>query len=168
MSISNIRRSVLVLAGAGLIALGGLFAGRLVAGAMPADGAGGHFGPARFAHIAKALDLSDDQKAQVKAILKTHATEIESQMKAGAEYRRALRDAILAEPIDDGIIRSRAADLARVEGNGAVLYAHVRAEIYPLLNDVQKQKVQQFRSKMQARTDHAAKAFQDFIGEDGS
>ena len=59
-----------------------------------------------------ALDLTDDQKAQIKAILRTHATEIEAQMTAGTAARRALHDAIMAAPIDEAAIRARAAELS--------------------------------------------------------
>ncbi|HTO86021.1 MAG TPA: Spy/CpxP family protein refolding chaperone [Thermoanaerobaculia bacterium] len=163
MSIRNIRRSVLVLAGAGAVALGGLFAGRLAAGAVPAAGAGSPFGRPAFARIARALDLTDDQKTQIRAILKTRATEIQDQMKAGLDARRALHDAILADPIDETAIRTRAADLSRVEANGAVLYAHLRAEVFPILTAEQKQKVGELRQRMQARGDRSAKAFQNFL-----
>jgi protein CpxP len=165
MSIQNIRRSVLILAGAGILAVGGLLAGRLAAGAMPSGGPSGHFGPPRFARIARALDLTDGQKAQIKGILKSHASDIEAQLKAGMDARRALHESIMADPIDEGVIRSRAADLARVEGNGAVLFAHVRTEVFPILTDDQKQKVAQFRDRMRQRGDRAAKGFQDFFND---
>ena len=163
MSIRNIRRSVLVLAGAAAVALGGLFAGRLAANAVPAAGAGSPFGPTGFARLARTLDLTEDQKAQVRAILKTRAADIQDQMKAGLEARRALHDAILADPVDETAIRARAADLSRVEANGAVLYAHVRAEVFPILTDAQKQKVSELRQRLQARGDRAAKSFQNFL-----
>jgi len=164
MSISNIRRSVLILAGAGALALGGLFAGRLAAGALP-GGSPGSFGPPRFGRIARALDLTDDQKTQIKGILKAHATEIEGQWKAGMAARRALHDAIMADPIDEAAIRARAAELSGVEGNGGVLFAQVRAEIFPLLRDEQKEKVAQWRGRMRARGDRAAKGLQDFLND---
>lgn len=163
MSIRNIRRSVLVLAGAGAVALGGLFAGRLAAGAVPAAGSGSRLGLPGFARIARALDLTDDQKAQIRTILWTRATDIQEQMKAGLDARRALHDAILADPIDETAIRARAADLSRVEANGAVLYAHIRAEVFPILTAEQKQKVGELRQRIQARGDRAAKAFQSFL-----
>jgi Spy/CpxP family protein refolding chaperone len=157
MSIRHIRRSALVLAGAGAVALGGLFAGRLAAGTAPA------FGAPAFARIARALDLTDDQKAQIRTILKARATDIQDQMKAGLDARRALHEAILADPIDEAAIRARAADLSRVEANGAVLYAHIRTEVFPILTADQKQKVGEFRQRLQARGDRAAKAFQRFL-----
>lgn len=167
MSIQNVRRSVLIVAGAGVLAVAGLLAGRVAAG-IPGGAGHGHFGPQRFARIARALDLSGDQTAQIKAILKSHATEIEAQMKAGAEARRALHDAIMADPIDESAIRAQAASLAQVEGNGAVLFARIRAEVFPILSDLQKQKIAQFRQRLRGRADHAAKAFQDFLSDEGS
>jgi Spy/CpxP family protein refolding chaperone len=168
MSIQQIRRSILIVAAAAVVAAAGLFAGRLLAGAVPGSGPGGHFGPPRFARIAKVLDLSDDQKAQVKTILRAHAAEIQAQLKTGQDARRSLHDAILTDPIDEATIRARAADLSKVEGDGALLYAKVRAEIYPLLRDDQKQKIVDFRAKMRAKGDRNVRSVEDFLSEGDS
>jgi Spy/CpxP family protein refolding chaperone len=168
MSIQQIRRSILVLAAAAVVAAAGLFAGRLLAGAVPASGPAGRFGPPRFARIAKVLDLSDDQKAQVKTILRAHAAEIQTQLKTAQDARRSLHDAILTDPIDEGTIRARAADLSKVEGDGAILYAKVRAEIFPLLRDEQKQKIVDFRAKMRAKGDRNVRSVEDFLSEGDS
>jgi len=165
MSIQQIRRSILMVAAAAVLAAAGLFAGRLLAGAVPGSGPGGRFGPPRFTRIARALDLSDDQKAQVKTILRAHAAEIQAQLKAGQEARRSLHDAILTDPIDEATIRARAADLSRVEGDGAVLYAKVRGEIFPLLRDDQKQKIADFRARMRARGDRNVRSVEDFLSD---
>jgi Spy/CpxP family protein refolding chaperone len=168
MSIQQIRRSILVLAAAAVVAAAGLFAGRLLAGAVPPSGPAGRFGPPRFARIAKVLDLSDDQKAQVKTILRAHAAEIQTQLKTAQDARRSLHDAILTDPIDEGTIRARAADLSKVEGDGAILYAKVRAEIFPLLRDDQKQKIVDFRAKMRAKGDRNVRSVEDFLSEGDS
>ncbi len=165
MSISHIRRSVLILAGAGGLALAGLFAGRLAAGALPGAGAPGPFGPPRFGRIARELDLTDGQKAQIKEILRAHGTEIEAQWRAGLTARRALHDAIMADPVDEGAIRARAAELSGVEGNGAVLFAQVRAQIFPILSQGQKDKVAQWRGRMRARGDRAVKGLEEFLND---
>jgi Spy/CpxP family protein refolding chaperone len=166
MSIQQIRRSILIVAAAAVLAAAGLFAGRLLAGAVPGSGPGGpRFGPPRFARIAKVLDLSDDQKAQVKTILRSHSAEIQAQLKAGQDARRSLHDAILTDPIDEATIRARAADLSKVEGDGAILYAKVRAEIFPLLRDDQKQKIVDFRAKMRAKGDRSIRSVEDFLSD---
>ncbi len=167
MSIANIRRSILILAGAGALAVAGLFAGRLAAGVMPEGSHAGHFG-SRFGHIARMLDLTEAQRAQFKSILRSHGSAIEAQLAAGLAARRAMHDAILADPIDETLIRARAAELSRVEADGAVLFARVRAELTPLLTEDQKQKVARFRERMRARGDRAVQAFQDFVKEEGS
>src|SRR5262245_60002324 len=91
-----------------------------------------------FRHMAQALDLSDDQKTKIKDVLKTYAAEVEAQMKASGSARRALHQAILAEPIDEAAIRSAAAALGSVEGNGAVLFAKIRSQVDPILTDEQR------------------------------
>ncbi|MGE5275364.1 MAG: Spy/CpxP family protein refolding chaperone [Acidobacteriota bacterium] len=168
MSIQNIRRSVLIVAGAGALAVAGLVAGRLAAGVIPGGAGPRHFGPPRLARIARALDLTADQTSRIKGILRSHAPEIESQMRSGSDARRGLRDAILADPIDETAIRAKAADLARVEGDGAVLFARIRAEIFPILTDEQKQKIERFHQRARGRGDRAAKAFEQFLNDEGS
>ena len=165
MSIQRIRKSVLFASGVVAIAAAGLLAGRLSAGAFPerthADGA-----PRIFRHLSRALDLSDDQKTQIKTILKSHAAEIETQMKASAAARRALHDAVLAQPADEAAIRARAADLGRVQGDGAVLFSKFRTEIQPILTPEQRDKMQTLRERMRRHGDAAARSFKSFLRSD--
>ncbi len=163
MTIQRIRKSVL--AGAGILALaaGGLVAGRLSARAFP-QRAHSEFAPRVFARIARALDLSDDQKSQIKAVLKTHAAEIEAQMKASSSARRALHQAVLTQPIDENAIRTAAATLGSVESDGAVLFAKIRTEVEPILTVAQRAKIQQFRERVRDRGDAAVKSFEAFLG----
>ena len=118
-----------------------------------------------FARMAETLDLSGDQRAQVKAILRSHAAEIEAQLTDGAAARRALHDAIRAQPLDEAAIRARAAEAGVVHANGAVLFAKIRAEVLPILTADQKQKLQSLDERM-GRKDRGAKAFADFLRSD--
>jgi periplasmic protein CpxP/Spy len=163
VSIQQIRKSILVGAGVVALAAAGLLAGRISAGAFPA---GGHpdFGHHVFGRIARALDLSDDQKSQVKAILKTHASEIETQMKASAAARRAVHDAVLAQPSDEAAIRAAAQKFGQVHADGAVLFARISTEIQPILTDEQRAKILKFRERMRGRADSAVKSFEAFLG----
>ena len=163
MTIQRVRKSVL--AGAGILALaaGGLVAGRLSAGAFP-QRAHSEFAPRVFARIARALDLSADQKSQIKAVLTTHAAEIEAQMKDSASARRALHQAVLAQPIDENAIRAAAAALGSVEADGAVLFAKIRTEVEPILTEAQRAKIRQFRERVRDRGDAAVKSFEAFLG----
>lgn len=168
MSISNIRRSVLVAAGIAALATVGLFAGRLVAGSMPEGGHGfgphGDLGPGRLLeHVADRLDLSDAQRAQVRAILKGRASEIEAQMQAGAEVRRALHDAVHADPVDEAAIRARAVEFGRVHGDGLQLLARIRAEILPTLTADQKAQLQTMHERMRGRGQHGSRTFAEWL-----
>jgi protein CpxP len=163
VSIQQFRKSVLIGAGIAVLGVAGLAAGRLSAGAFP-RGAHSDFGPRVFGRIARALDLSDDQKNQIKAILKTHALEIEAQMKASASARRAVHDAVLAQPPDETAIRAAAQKLGQVHGDGAVLFAKIRTEVQPILTDEQRAKIQTFRERMRDRSESGVKSFEAFLG----
>jgi len=165
MSTGRVRKSAGIAAGALLIAAAGLVAGRAAGGVLP--GGGGAGGPARhFARIARALDLTDDQKTKIKAVLKTHEAEIEAQLQAGSQARRSLYDAVQSRPPDESLIRNRAADLGRVHGDGAVLLAKIRAEIDPILTDAQKSKIAAFHDKMATRGDRMAHALHAFLEQE--
>ena len=166
MSIGRIRNSVGIVAGAAVIAVAGLLAGRAAGGVLPGGGGGG--GPfGHFARIARALDLTDDQKTQIKAVLRAHETEIETQLQAGSQARHSLYDAVQARPLDENSIRARAAELGRVHGDGAVLLAKIRAEIDPILTDAQKAKIAAFHDRMGQRGDRMARGLHAFL-EQGS
>jgi Spy/CpxP family protein refolding chaperone len=168
MSISNIRRSVLVAVGIVAVAAAGLFAGRLAAGSMSEGGHGfgphGGFGPQRlFEHLADRLELNDAQREQVRAILRGRSGEIEAQMHAGAEAGRALHEAVQAELIDEAAIRDRAAELGRVHGEGAILCARIRAEVLPILTADQKAKLKTMHERMRGHGRHGARAFSEWL-----
>jgi Spy/CpxP family protein refolding chaperone len=166
VSLQRIQKSALLGVGIAVLAVGGLLAGRLSAGAFPQRGHS-EFGPRVFGRIARALDLSDDQKNRIKTILKTHASEIETQMKASAAARQAVHDAVLAQPADEAVIRAVAERLGEVHADGAVLFAKIRTEVQPILTDEQRAKIQKFRERARHRADSAVKSFEAFL-ESGS
>ena len=166
MSLQRIQKSAALGVLIAALAVGGLLAGRLSVGAFP-QGSHSGFGPRVFGRIARDLDLSTDQKARIKTILKAHASEIETQMKASAAARQAVHDAVLAQPVDETAIRAAAARLGQVHADGAVLFAKVRTEAEPILTDDQRAKIQKFRERAVRRSDSAVKSFEAFL-ESGS
>ena len=162
MSIRQLRRSALVAAGVVALAAAGMFAGRLSADAFPHSGHGGSL-PRMFGRIAQALDLTADQKAQIKNVLRGHAAEIEAQMTAGRSARQALHQALMAQPTDEATIRARAADLGKVQGDGAVLFARIRTEVDPILTPARRDKLLAFHSHAGGHGDHAVQAFENFL-----
>jgi Spy/CpxP family protein refolding chaperone len=162
MRIARVQKSLLIAIGICALAVAGAFAGRVSADAIP-QGSGGDGAPKMFRRIARALDLTDDQKAQVKTILKNHVAEITAQMTASRNAKRALRDAVVAQPLDESAIRARAADAGRVHADGAVLFARIRAEVDPILTDDQREKLKALQSRSRTRADNAVAAFQKFL-----
>ncbi len=163
MSIQTIRKSILGAVLAAAILAGGLFAGRLAAGPL---GGGRHFSAERiFARVADRLDLSDSQRGQIKDVLRTHRDAIVAGIRAVRDARHALRDAIDAVPAEEATIRDRAAQLGRAEGDAAVLRAQIKAEILPILNDDQKEKLAAFRSRGENSGDRLAASVQEFLAK---
>ena len=162
MSLQRIQKSAVFGVVIVVLAAGGLLAGRFSAGAFPQGGHAG-FGPRVFGRIARDLDLTADQKARIKTILKAHASEIETQMKASAAARQAVHDAVLAQPVDETAIRAAAARLGQVHADGAVLFAKIRTEAEPILTDDQRAKIQTFRERAVHRSDAAVKSFEAFL-----
>jgi Spy/CpxP family protein refolding chaperone len=161
MSIQNIRRSVLIAVGIAALAVAGLFAGRLFAHQL-----GGHSGgmaPHLFRHMSRQLELTEGQESQIRGILKSHADEIEAHVKSAIEARRALHDAILVQPTDEAAIRQRAAAMGDVHEDGAMLFAKIRAEVWPLLTAEQQQKVATLHTRMRERGDESLKNLDDFL-----
>lgn len=163
MSIQNIRRSVLIAAGIGALAFAGLFAGRLFAHQMGGHFHGGDMAPRMFRHIARELDLTEDQQAQIRDLLKAHADEIEAHVKSGMDARRALHDAVLMQPNDESTIRLRAQELGDIHGDGAILFARLRSEVWPILTAEQQQKLAGLHLRRRERGDEALQSLDAFL-----
>jgi Spy/CpxP family protein refolding chaperone len=162
MSIRQIRNTVAIAVGICLLGVAGIVAGRMSADAIPLRGRG-DFAPRMFARMSRALDLSADQQASIKNVLRNHADEIAAQMTASRTARRALREAVMASPSDEGTIRARADEAGRIQGDGAVLFARIRAELDPILTSDQREKARRFQSHVRDRGDSAAESLKRFL-----
>ena len=152
MSIQQVRRSILIAAAFLAVAGMGLFAGRIFGGQLaPATGHGGPKAQRMFDHVADQLQLTDAQRAQVRGVLKAHADEILAQVQAGMDARKALHEAVMAQPSDENVIRSLAAKVGEVHGNGAMMIVRIRSEIWPILTAEQQQKFVAFHERMGRR-----------------
>ncbi len=161
MSLQILRKSLLAIAAAGALLAGGIWAGRLVADPVAEHG---HFSADRiFSHLADRLDLSDSQRSQVREILKAHRSAILAQLRTQRDARRALHAAVRANPVDEGAIRAKAEDLGRVEGDGAVLLAQIRSEVWTVLNDEQKTRVETFHQHLSRKGDRMIASVEEFL-----
>ncbi len=163
MSIQKVRRSILIAAGIGVLAFTGLFAGRLLGRQMGPGMSHGPHAARMFDHISRALDLSDTQQLQIRGVLKTHADEILALVKSGMTARHALHDAILAQPTDEANIRVLAQQVGVVHGDGALLFARIRAEIWPILTPDQQEKFTAFHMKMGNRGEDELQSLGAFL-----
>ena len=165
MSIQQVRRSVLIAAAVAALAFCGLFAGRLF-GRQMGSGQGfphGMRAAKMFDHVATQLDLTDGQRGQIRGILKTHADEILAQVKAGMDARRALHAAVMAQPTDEAAIRSLAVQAGAVHADGALLFAKIRSELWPILTPEQQQKFVAFHDRMGKKGDDALDSLGSFL-----
>ncbi len=163
MSIQIVRKSILGLVVAAAILFGGLWAGRIAAGPL---GHGKSFSAERiFARVADRLDLSDSQRDQVRGVLKAHKDAILQNIQSVHQARLALRHSIDADPVDEAAIRKTAADLGSAEGEAAVLRARIKAEILPVLNDDQKEKLAALHSRGDGTSDRTASSVGEFLSK---
>ena len=111
------------------------------------------FGKSRFAQRLAQLGLTADQKAQVKTILRKYQPTAGPLIKQVVTERRALRDTIHAETIDETAIRAQAAKVASLESDLAVQRAHVSHDIRAVLTPEQLQKVKDMEIDVDTRID---------------
>jgi Spy/CpxP family protein refolding chaperone len=115
----------------------------------PADG--GHRGMhGGFPGLGQ-LGLSDDQRQEVRRIMELHKAERQALEQRLREARRAQSEAVTAVPVDEGAVRARSAELAKVEADAAVLRAKVHAEVYNVLTPEQQEKAKALRAEREAR-----------------
>jgi len=103
--------------------------------------------------LAKALDLSKEQKEQVKAIFRKHHDEIAPLRKEMVSERRELRNLILSDKPDEAVLREQAKKIAATGGNLAVRWAKVAQEVRTVLTPEQIQKFRALQEKRDRRID---------------
>jgi Spy/CpxP family protein refolding chaperone len=90
------------------------------------------------------LNLTDDQKTQIKGIVQAHRAEMQGIATQVRNARRALGDAVTNDA-DEATIRARAADLGKAEADLAVFGATLRKGIFAVLTPDQQAKAKALR-----------------------
>jgi len=157
------KRAVLASVAAGAIALGVTAASTASAqntnqdqrpfnGSHTGPGGRGMFGPggpggplAMLRILGPQLNLTDAQREQIKNLAETHREEWKALAERERTAHQALNAAIMADTIDEGLIRSKSAELAAVQADVALAAARVRAEVWPLLNADQQAQLKQLQ-----------------------
>jgi len=148
----------------GLIAAGVLAAGVAMAGQRSMDRVHGWHGGSMMPLLSQ-LNLSEDQKAQVKAIFDEEHTKIAPLAETSMKAHRALGGAIHAPTFDESAVRSAAAQAAVVESDLAVERARLASRIRGVLSPDQQKQMdalrQQSLERMQGRADRHHRAWSD-------
>ena len=95
------------------------------------------------------LDLTDDQRTQIKSIMESHQAEF----KAAGDKMRAVREGmqalIEADTLDEAAIRAKSAEVAAAEADSAILGAKVRQQTLQVLTSEQLTKLKELQASRQ-------------------
>lgn len=98
--------------------------------------------------LGRAIDLTDAQKDQIKAIADAHKDEWKAIFDRQRTAREALNAAITADTINDTLVRQKSAEVAAVEADAAVARAHAHAEVVQILTAEQKAQLKDLQTRM--------------------
>ncbi|HEV8629674.1 MAG TPA: Spy/CpxP family protein refolding chaperone [Thermoanaerobaculia bacterium] len=117
----------------------------LAAARRPAPGAGG-----LLERAAQRLDLTAEQKSQIRDIFAAHKTEVEAELLAIKTAREAMWVAIHAENPSEAAIRGAANAVGKAEGELGVTRARIVQEVRPGLTPEQQAELQQMLADFRA------------------
>ena len=99
----------------------------------------------------RALELTDDQRAQLRKIREARQSEFKAAGEKIGAARQGMRALIQAETIDESAIRAKSAEVAAAEADMAILNAKVRAESLQILTAEQQAKLKELRTNRQGQ-----------------
>lgn len=110
-------------------------------------GGGMGFGPGLppLRMLAVALDLTEAQQQQARAILDAHKAELQQIRERGRTAHEQVRAAVEAPAVDEAAIRAAVDAAAKVQADAAVLRAKIRQEVFNILTPEQRTKAEQLK-----------------------
>ena len=112
-------------------------------------GPGGPLG--ELGSMFRQLDLSDDQRQQVRSVMQSHEPAFKEIGERMRTARQALDATVTADIVDEAAIRAKSADVAAAEADAAVLRAKVHQEVFSLLTAEQQAKAKELKAERQER-----------------
>ena len=94
-----------------------------------------------FQRIAQRLNLTDDQKAQIKTVLRSEKDTRRPLLEQLHSSRQNLRAAIRASDANETTVRAEAAKVAAAEADLAVERMKIYGKIAPILTDEQRRQI---------------------------
>ena len=111
-------------------------------------GPGGPGGPmGMLPMLGRQLDLTDAQKDQIKAIADSHKEDWKALGDRARAAHMALNQAVMAETVDEALIRQKSAEAAAVDADLAVARARTHAEVFQILTAEQKAQLKERRER---------------------
>jgi protein CpxP len=101
--------------------------------------------------LARELNITDAQKAQIKTIADSHRNEWKALGDRARTAHVALQQAVTADTVDEGLIRQRSAEVAAVDADMAVARARAHAEVFQVLTPEQKTQAKTLQSTFAER-----------------
>jgi len=98
--------------------------------------------------LGRAINLTDAQKDQIKAIADAHKDEWKAIFDRERTAREALNAAISADTVNDALVRQKSAEVAAVEADAAVARAHAHAEVVQILTAEQKAQLKDLQTRI--------------------
>lgn len=111
-------------------------------------GRGGFGGPLA---MMRQLDLTDAQRAQIHQVMASHRDELRAVAEKLRAAHQAQREAATAAQFDEQAVRTRAAELAAISADAAVLHARVHSEVFAVLTPEQQAKAAELKAQREAR-----------------
>ena len=99
----------------------------------------------------RGLDLTDDQRAQLRKIREARQNEFKAAGEKLRAAREGMRQLMQADSINEQAIRSKATEVAAAEAEVAILNARVRQESLQILTSEQQQKLRELREQRGTR-----------------
>lgn len=114
-------------------------------------GPGGHGmrgpgGPMGFGPGFRELELTDDQKTQMKSIQDSHRDDIMAALGKSRAAHEGMQALIEADSIDESAIRAKSAEVAAAEADMVILQAKIRRESMQVLTSEQLAKLKELRT----------------------
>lgn len=116
-------------------------------------GPGGPMGPMGmgFGPGFRELDLTDEQRAQVKTIVDSHQAEFKAVGEKMHTAREGMQALIEADPLDEAAVRAKSVEVAAAEADAAILNAKVRTQTFEVLTAEQLAKHKELQASRQAQ-----------------
>ncbi len=99
------------------------------------------------------LDLSEEQKQSIWLIRSENQDSMQSIKSSIRPLKQQLHNILSAENVDEMAVKVLTAEIAELKSDQIILMSSIKKQIFALLNDVQKTKLEKMKEMYQKRRD---------------